>query len=773
MNDVIAPRSRRHQGELIMVERKTDSKRADDGHDIYTLELVGISAADDKPTVVVQALDAKNAALHTQEVASDGRFTMPPDVLKRAHRVTIGAGDDKGGVRADASISYRADEFAAQIKGGTLALAEGIWSRFKFHWACVSGSVQACRRRPWWYDSLFSAATSPTLRASPHALLPAAPLERIVPSINDLIQWPYRCAPICLGSVEVHRRSCCCWPIVIDDLRIDDLIRDLEIYVERLPKLPPPKRGFPPPPPPPIDPLKTPFFKGGALNELALNATNDLTVLRALPRDQAAQYVNARAYLMHRLCSCTTPSKVASGTIQPDGSFNICWLEPWRILLPNCYEQFAYVVKQTIGSTTTTIYDGLAAGAWFAAGDQPVLTTYSSQAFTCNETGSGGGDAYVFLDLIGDTESHELTTPTSTGWDRVAAPDATSGLLFPNIGPNDSHLRNLGGAIELTYVFSLGMRDPSIGAHYYRISVCRADADGNPTGDRHYYGDGLAWDKIVGAEIVPDVLGPVSAGGHSHLYRIPYADEPWVGSGRYHALINTLLVNLNVPNAADLTSPASNHLVTLEVFNAAGERLRPLGSPASGASGTELAEPFKFRRWFQPGGSIGDDTVEVPYAALTHLFCWDNRPPKADITRLVMDGDESNEECQFLEGPEGSTFAVEYSAFVPDPRFQYGHSIGWLRGLNGTVANGGIGTLPTPLSPTNAGQPPALPVDSGSNTFELMLTRLDAPNPPVVLQRCSFAVTLTTLVKTTNGEYLGYPQAQETAAFALAIGGGD
>jgi hypothetical protein len=38
-----------------------------------------------------------------------------------------------------------------------------------------------------------------------------------------------------------------------------------------------------------------------------------------------------------------------------------------------------------------------------------------------------------------------------------------------------------------------------------------------------------------------------------------------------------------------------------------------------------------------------------------------------------------------------------------------------------------------------------------------------------VLQRCSFAVTLTTYAKTTNGENFNYPQAQETAAFALAI----
>jgi hypothetical protein len=426
-----------------MAERISDSKREGNDRGSYQLELVGLTDAGDRPNLAVQLLDGANAVLHTQAIKADGSFSIPPAVLKRASRVTIGSADDKGGVQAAASVSYRANEFAAQVKDGTLALAEGIWSRFRFQWVCVSGKVQACWRRPWWYDSIITAATTVRGRVRPQVrgLLTASSAARVslqelnTPSLNDLIAWPFRCASVCLGSVEVYRRTCCCWPIVYADPRIDDLIRDLERYVERLPKLPPPKRVFPPPPPPPIDPLQTPFFKGGALNELALNATQDLHALRAMPREQAAHYINSRAYLFHRLCSCSSASKVASGTIQPDGSFNICWREALHLLLPNCYEQYAYVVKQTIGGSTTTIYDGLAAGAWYGAGDHPTLSSYNGLAFTCNETGSGDGNAEVFLDLIGDTESHELTTPASTGWDRVAAPDATSGLLFPNVGP--------------------------------------------------------------------------------------------------------------------------------------------------------------------------------------------------------------------------------------------------------------------------------------------------------------------------------------------------
>src|SRR4029079_11183225 len=97
-----------------------------------------------------------------------------------------------------------------------------------------------------------------------------------------------------------------------------------------------------------------------------------------------------------------------------------------------------------------------------------------------------------------------------------------------------------------------------------------------------YYTTPLTWQRIAGADIVPDLLGPDTVGGEQHLYRIPYSDEPWVGSVRYHALINTLQAELDALAPGDIASPAANHLITLEVFNTAGERIRPLGTPASG-----------------------------------------------------------------------------------------------------------------------------------------------------------------------------------------------
>lgn len=772
--------------------------RKPEGPEGFKLELVGL-AGGERPDVVVQALGAKNEVLHAQKIGADGRFAIPPEILKRAEQVAFGAPEGEG-LAAGSAVQFRRAEFEAAVANGTLALAEGVWSRFKFLWQCVSGSVRVCRRRPIWFDELISASITPlatktAFRAASAARASssqAAISAAINPSIAEIIAWPVRCSPVCLGKVEVFRRTCCCWPILVfDDPRIPKLIRDLEIIVQEVPKGP-----FPPPP----DPFVTPLFKGGALNEMALNAASDLSALRTLRGEAAVQYVNSRVYLLRHICSCDRPVKVATGSLMPDGTFNVCWIDRFRLQLVNCHDEYAYVVKQTIGGTTKTIYDGVAAGAWYHAGDHPVLTTYRPDAFSCNETGTGDGTAFVYLDQVDDINAYELNTPASTSWNSVATPDGTSGLMFPTAAdPADRH-RNLGGNLELTFLFSQAMREPAVGAKYYRIGVTKADANGNPTGTRRYYGEGsgfngagdvLSWlrafDSGTGIDTEWVKLGPDTVGAEKYLYRIPYnkqspsdtEGEDWTGSIRYHALIDTTNAEptataLNVPAdvEAEFDTPASNHLITLEVFNAAGERLRPLGVPASGQGGTEVARPFKFRRWFQPEGSPGDDTIEVPFAALTHLFCWDNRVPRADITELVIGGTASDAECQFGVGDEDAPFGIKYRAYVPDNRFQRGHSIGWVRGLNGSAANGGVGSLST-SSPANVGEPPDPAGASGTNTFGLMLTRLDPPNDPEVLPRCAFAVTLTTQSKTIVSGSLSHPFATETAAFALAIDSDD
>jgi hypothetical protein len=147
-----------------MAKGRTDGKNQDG--DQLRLELVGLQAGGERPKLVVQALDEKQRVLLAQQPGPDGVFKMPQEVLKRAARVVIGADDDAGGVKAEGAIGYRASEFAAQIRNGTLALAEGVWSRLLYRWVCVSGSVRVCRRRPRWFEQVFVAATEAVARAS-------------------------------------------------------------------------------------------------------------------------------------------------------------------------------------------------------------------------------------------------------------------------------------------------------------------------------------------------------------------------------------------------------------------------------------------------------------------------------------------------------------------------------------------------------------------------------------------------------------------------------
>jgi hypothetical protein len=155
-------------------------------------------------------------------------------------------------------------------------------------------------------------------------------------------------------------------------------------------------------------------------------------------------------------------------------------------------------------------------------------------------------------------------------------------------------------------------------------------------------------------------------------------------------------------------------------------------------------------------------TAEVPFAALTHMFWWDNQALEATINYLNMDGDVFNEECLFLQGTASSTFGIGYRAYHPNEMFQLYHSITWQRGLGS--AAGSTGAL-LASSPFNVGQPPALPGDSPTNTFAQMLrTDLDPTR-----KKCAFTVFLGISSKTTDGDYLGNGGITRSAAFAIEI----
>ena len=126
-----------------------DSTRGKNGaRDAYTLELVGLPHGAERPAALVQAVGAKGEVLHTAKVGAEGNFAIPPEVLKKARFVVIGAPRGEA-VEAEGALRYRVGDFEAAAASGTLALAESVWSRLRFFWQWVSGSV----RVSWKLDS--------------------------------------------------------------------------------------------------------------------------------------------------------------------------------------------------------------------------------------------------------------------------------------------------------------------------------------------------------------------------------------------------------------------------------------------------------------------------------------------------------------------------------------------------------------------------------------------------------------------------------------------
>jgi hypothetical protein len=196
-------------------------------------------------------------------------------------------------------------------------------------------------------------------------------------------------------------------------------------------------------------------------------------------------------------------------------------------------------------------------------------------------------------------------------------------------------------------------------------------------------------------------------------------------------------------------------LLVLELFDAAGARIKP-----NGATGPGAGKQFQFRRW-----SSDTVTANVPFADCTHLFWIDNIPVTGDIVDLRQNGVASAAECQFMTGTGADQFSIGYRAYHPngvsnDDSFMYWHSIGWQRGLNGPT-----GTLAPAVSPTADAGEGGPPAQSGSDSF---LAMLHAPPPQ---NRCTFSVHLYVNAKHWNGasRLSGYDY-YETASFALDLG---
>ena len=549
------------------------------------LNLEGLKPGEDRPSIAITLLGDDAKPIHVATSAADGTIDIPAAALKKARRVVVGpAADDPSSSRPRDAPPVPACRLLEGHRQRRTQHRQRRLAEVAGFLRCVTGSVQLCRRSPLVVRGDLPArdgADPDPDQANPGPPVPDPPpdfreLQRVaslspasrsaaslqsaglssaisvkpgltrIPaasSISELIAWPFRCQTICNGTVEVWRRTCCCEPWIIDDPRIPNLKNELREIVEGLRHVPP----WPPDPPvgpigpippvgdknPPIPPNPNPpdpapltdsaaIFKSGALDEKALNAATDLAAIHSLPSGPCRR-VHQRPLAISGAGAgrAGRPSQVASGEINPDGRFSICWFD-WPHIPPfPCSEEYAYVVKQRFPPFNITVYDGVAANIWFAPGADATLRSYSWWAYACRDNGEPGTGAFVFLDLIGDTESWNLKTPNSTAWNSVGAPAFNDGLLFPAtaaaaLGQNKN--RNLGGTLKLSYMFSEDMQTAPVNAKYYRIGITPAtpaDMSGAPTAAPKYLTAGLSWKKATATDIVPVVLGPFSVGART------------------------------------------------------------------------------------------------------------------------------------------------------------------------------------------------------------------------------------------------------------------
>jgi hypothetical protein len=697
--------------------------------------LDGFEQDRERPPLAVHIVDQGGKVVSSQP-ASDGSFAIDPALSRKAVRVMVGPADADPDDRRR-FFALPGDAFRKMVEAGSdLAIASGIWqSWFPFR-RCVSGKVRRCFP--------FLHVLDDILVTRNLAMLPEVRKQL---NFRPLTRYPFiGCSPVCFGTVEVYRRICCCYPPVVIDP--DD------IPVEVNPDFP-----FPTPEDPlgPIGPRPGPAPAPTALQRLVLTdgALDEGKVARlqarALPKTMSIEL--RREFILRNplfWCHCGVPKKVAQGFVQEGGAFSACWSDVPTILLPHCHEEFAYIVRQPIGGVLVTIYNGVAANQWFGAADHPTLTSYHFRAVGCRESDVPGEGAFVVLEDIGATPSHLLATPSQTSFQSVGAPAYNDGLLNPVADPADAvgqlRNRNLGGDVALQYHFTESMRPA--GAAYFRIQVAKADAFGNPVGTWTVLAP-MTWATWQLNTATPGsiALGPHTVGAEPNLSKIPYdagdplgPNEEWQ-DGQYHGVIPT----------AGLAN--GRYLVMIEVFNAAGARLKPAAAPAAEA-GTVAG--FTFRRWNVPAS-----TVAVPFAALTHMMWWDNREAEADIVDIRLNGAPSSDQCQFLEGGLAATVEIGYRAYHPQPgtpSFLHYHSLVITRGLNGPswqVAN-------RPGDEVGEGGPP-------HTSIAKTLADLLGDEPPGH-QKCAFAVNLQAHVKTTNGAgTLTNLDDGETAAFAAAV----
>ena len=666
-------------------------------------------------------------------------------------------------------VSYRLSQKIEDWRKLGVVLPRDIWDRFHFHFACVTGIVRKCR--PWFWDLINDIQLAPLFE-----LAQVARIKPITAELHPHILFPLSCQPLCDGIIEIYERECCCHHIHIPTLleRLRDILEILPIPIPD--PFPGPFPGrFPGPDPAPFTPQllrakartiqqrKTPFDFTVVPPE---NLHQDYLALRAMPVDAARLYVLERPYLFPIHCHCSV-RKIGQTPIQPGGHFDFCYLRlhHHHPLHARCSTTYAYKIKQLINGVLIVVYDGLAAHQYFGAGAPANISTYNPQARVCadgpGDTPPNDGAPFVMLEHVGSYGSFHFNFPVQTGVSQFGVLGTDDGTYTTSYAPDCPW----GAGLGLRLWFSPEL-EPIV--KYYRLKVIAVNDAGAPVGTPVVLNNTVTWDKLVdipGDVIrVPETLGPTPVGAENDLFKVPYWSSPdhRYLTGQFHQVWNT----------ASTQFPDGRYMLIVEVFDGAGNRIKP-----NGATGPGAAQNFQFRRW-----ASATDTDPVPFADAAHVFWVDNTPVGGDIFDLRKNGIVNTAECQFMSDAASSTFAIGFKAFHvhgvehagngDDNSFMWHYGITWQRGLNGNT-----GTLgPAPSGGTNhtdVGETGGA-VSSGSETFETMLTKAvalpDGTMTTVVLPKCTFSVTLHVYAKhyTGSGRIQGYDY-QETASFALEI----
>lgn len=708
---------------------------------------VGIKEGESAPRFAAYQLDRAGKPAKKLGVYDGKTFTGD---LDEASAVAFGPDtEDFKTLPPDSLALYRVSDQIELWRNQGLVFAQGTWQRFRFIFTCVTGTVRKCR--PWYWDLIDDIRVKP--------LYQFAQLARVKPITAELNLrlFPVNCQPLCNGIVEIYARRCCCRIIHVPTLL--DRLRDI-LDVLPIPIPDPIPDPIPGPDPAPFTPrlLKSRAralqSRRTALDFAALppqELHDDYLALRALSPEAAQAYVVARPYLLAIVCTCTL-SKVGQTPIRPDGQFDFCYSTLPHILQPGfCFTTYAYRVKQFINGVWTTVYDGLAANQFFAADSTANIRIFNPNARSCAD-GPGApppndGQAFVMLEHIGGFGTFHFNFPAQTGVSQMVALDANDGTYTTGYAPDCPW----GGSLGLRLWFSPEL-EPIV--KYYRLKVVRVNDSGAPVGVPQVLDDTVTWDKLVAVPgdvvRVGEVLGPVPVGAEPDLFHVPYWGSPdhQYLSGQFHQVWNT------ASSFAD-----GKYMLLIEVFDAAGNRIKP-----NGAAGPGAPQAFQFRRW-----ASATDTDPVPFADAAHVLWVDNTPVGGDIVDLRKNGVANTAECQFMEGTGATTFSIGFRAFhvsgVQDTggsdsnSFMKSYGISWQRGLNG--ATGTLGFAPSGGSNhTDVGED-GTAVPSDTETFANML----GSNA-----KCTFSVTLDVEAKhfTGSGRIQAYDY-RETASFALEI----